>query len=168
MFNFFKNKISSLTNWMKQEVDFSKNLSVHDAYAHFSENSFNTLMKSRSIAMDLGNEYIETIHYVFADFMINENSIKSFLFENEEEFISFYNSFKIKEPILDVNANIALSKEFENAIIKSNQKKIQYNSTKIEPIHIILASAEIENSIVNQLITKKEMKYADLEKYYYT
>ena len=66
--------------------------------ANFSAESKAVVAESRLIALELGYNYISTVHFLLADCMSGFNdSIKDFLFSSEEEFNSFYESQRIGE-----------------------------------------------------------------------
>jgi len=67
----------------------------------FSESFKNVIATTRLIALDLGCDYISTIHFFLADCQLHPlSSLKGLFFKNEADFNGFIKSAELVRPFL--------------------------------------------------------------------
>ena len=137
--------------------------------SYFSLESKLLIKTSRDIAIDLGYDYISTIHIFLADCEMNSpSSIKKFAFKDEASFFNFKSGNKKKEiNYLDnLDKSLPLTKEAESAIrIAMHEKEIS-NQHIIQPYHILIGCMQAENSSLAAYFQKEKNVLANLKNYY--
>lgn len=136
----------------------------------FSVECKELVSKSREIAIELGYDYISTVHFFLADC---ENdyplSIKKFAFKDDNEYLKFKDQYKLAEQVdyLDrFNDSLPLTKEAEAAIRLSGKERQVTESDLIYPFHFIIASFKIKNSILSDYFRHDPDVLEKLQKYY--
>ena len=135
----------------------------------FSVECKELVSESREIAIELGYDYISTVHFFLADC---ENdaplSIKKFAFKDDNDYLKFKKQYTLAEQVdyLDrFNDSLPLTKEAEAAIRLSEKERQATGSDLIYPFHFIIASFKIKNSILSGYflndpdVLKKLLKY---------
>ena len=127
------------------------------------------IAKSREMAINMGYDYISTIHFFLAD-CENESafSILNFAFKKPQEYTSFKNSY-LKDKIEYLNfltESIPLTKEAEIAIRASilEQKNSGQNNTY--PWHILMSAIKDKNSLLSECFKNYHDVDSKLLKYY--
>lgn len=135
----------------------------------FSPDCKTLIAKSREIAINLGYDYISTIHFFLADCeTISPISIKAFAFNNEEEYIKFKNDYTLKEiNYLDfIDDSIPLTKEAESAIRLAEIERVNSNLNMTYPFHILIASLKAKDSVLAECFKTDKDVIEKLVKYY--
>ena len=107
------------------------------------DNTFSTelkelVSKSREIAIDLGYDYISTIHFFLADCETDcENSILNFGFKDKTEYLSFRKKYTFeKVDLLDfIDESLPLTQEAETTIKLTETERL--SNKKPNVIHFI-------------------------------
>lgn len=136
--------------------------------AHFSEHCQSLIEKSRLVAIDLGYEYINTVHFFFADCKIRRSdSIYDFAFSGKDNFQKKYEEYRVSESTIFADS-LPLTIEAEKAILNAIDlwKKRIYPNHKIEPYHIFLAACKDENSVFYPGFQHSTDLFQRLESYY--
>jgi ATP-dependent Clp protease ATP-binding subunit ClpA len=133
----------------------------------FSHDTKEVISESRNIAIDLGYDYISTIHIFLADCKRHSNyTIKNFAFRTDEELQQFYDG-QIKglpDHSLD---SLPLTKEAEDMLRRSVVLvKSTYNARAVQPWHLFLAGSQLQQTQFYSILTPKEGLYERLDKYY--
>lgn len=133
----------------------------------FSHDAKNVIAESRNIAIDLGYDYISTIHFFLADCKRHSNyTIKNFAFRTDEELQQFYDSQIIGLPNLSLD-NLPLTKEAEDMLRRAMVLvKSTYNAMAIQPWHLFLAASQLQQTLFYSILTPKEGLFERLDKYY--
>jgi hypothetical protein len=121
--------------------------------------------EARLCAIDLGSQYISTVHLLLADCKgDNHQSIKDFIFQTPEKFQSIYNSQRVGESDFfdSVLVSLPITIEMENTIRFAN--KI-YNE-KIRPHHLFLAASELKTTLFYSILEPKDGLHEALIDFY--
>jgi ATP-dependent Clp protease ATP-binding subunit ClpA len=122
--------------------------------------------EARNIAIDMGYDYISTIHFFLADCYNNsDQSIKDFAFKNQDELQVFYTNQKIGEGSIFVNS-LPLTLEAEKALKKAGRLITMYNDKQLHPHHLFLAASQQKKSLFYAVLEPKEELFERLERYY--
>jgi hypothetical protein len=119
----------------------------------FSEELKELISKSRETAIDLGYDYISTIHFFIADCESkNINSILNFGFSDEKEFRKFKSDYTLaKTDYLElVNESLPLTKEAETTLRLTETERMLWKQTKAYPCHLFLASLKNPESLLSE------------------
>jgi hypothetical protein len=116
----------------------------------FSKEFKELISKSRDIAIELGYDYISTLHFFIADC---ENkrpaSIFHFAFENESEFQQFKSFYAQHSDGLDLaNNSLPLTKEAEKTVWMAIEVQKAYKQACIYPCHLFMASVKNNKSLL--------------------
>ncbi|MEP6949698.1 MAG: hypothetical protein ABI863_10510 [Ginsengibacter sp.] len=138
------------------------------------DNSFSHELKelvsqSREVAIDLGYDYISTIHFFIADCEMNRvNSIKKFGFKSEDEYIKFKKDYTLaKEDHLNfINDSLPLTKEAERTIRLSEVERILQKQKLVYPSHLFIAGLKNKESLLFECFKQDENALEKLVKYY--
>ncbi len=117
----------------------------------FSVECKSLISKSREIAINLGYDYISTVHFFLADCESDSPlSIKKFAFVDNSDYIKFKNQYTLDQiNYLDhIDDSIPLTKEAESAIRLGEKERKVSGSDMTYPFHIIIASFKTENSVL--------------------
>ena len=113
------------------------------------------IAKSRLIAIDLGYDYISTIHFLLADCESGRpNSIFNFAFGDRGEYLQFKEEWKVKEedrPVV-IEDSLPLTKEAESAIVNTDVERIIHQQTLSYPSHLFLSALSNEKSLLAGLL----------------
>jgi ATP-dependent Clp protease ATP-binding subunit ClpA len=120
------------------------------------------IKRSREIALELGYDYISSVHFMFAE-IEQDGILKSFLSEKVNDFKALFESARLHSKI--EKGDVPLTVEAEKSLRKSNIEAFIHSSNKIEPFHIILASLKIKNSLLTEFLSKLGLYYDDLQKH---
>jgi|GEM_PF-1408413 len=134
----------------------------------FSQSSIDLVALARETAIDLGYNYISSIHLLIADCKTaGPTSIKEFAFKNDADVDRFVESQRLdKEDLLHFNdESLPLTMEAETAIRNSEQERAMYHQRYIYPFHILLSSIKIPDSALLNCFVGKNWP-EDLLRYY--
>jgi len=135
---------------------------------NFSEETKALIVESRSVAIDLGYDYISTIHFFLADCKLNNRyTIRNFVFKTISDFQVFYNSQKIGEPTI-FSESLPLTLEAEKTIKRAYDlwNKKNYKGYHIYPYHLFLASSQLKETLFYSILEPKDKLNERLESYY--
>src|SRR4249919_877241 len=99
----------------------------------FSQETRSLINESRLVAIDLGYDYISTVHFFLADCKLNNrHTIRDFAFKTVTDFQAFYNSQRIGDPTIFAES-LPLTLEAEKTIKKANLlwSRRNYKDTQI-------------------------------------
>jgi hypothetical protein len=132
----------------------------------FSHDAKDVIAESRNIAMDLGYDYISTIHIFLADCKRNSNYTINFAFRTDEEMQKFYDTQIIGLSTITLD-NLPLTKEAEDMLRRAMVLvKSTYHARAIQPWHLFLAGSQLNHTLFYSILTPKEGLYERLDKYY--
>lgn len=133
----------------------------------FSHDAKVVIAESRNIAIDLGYDYISTIHFFLADCKRNSNyTIKNFVFRTDEELQKFYDSQIKGLPTMSLDT-LPLTKEAEDMLRRAMVLvKSTYHAQTIQPWHLFLAGSQLKETLFYSILQPKEGLYERLDKYY--
>ena len=117
----------------------------------FSNELKELIASSREIAIDLGYDYISTIHFFLADCESKRvDSILKFGFKSEAEYQTFKQDYKLqKENYLDfINESLPLTKEAEITIRLSEKERKLQGDNVVFPRHLFIATLKNKDSFV--------------------
>ncbi len=127
------------------------------------------ISKSRETAINLGYDYISTIHFFIADCeRENTCSILNFAFSDENEF----KKFKINYTLSKINylefidESIPLTKEAETTILLADAERILLKQTETYPCHLFLAALKNPTSLLSECFRHDINALDDLTNYY--
>lgn len=136
----------------------------------FSNECKELVSQSREIAIELGYDYISTVHFFLADCENDYRlSIKKFAFKDHNAYLKFKKQCTLAEQVdhLDrFNDSLPLSKEAEAAIRSSEKERQVTGSDLIYPFHIIIASFKVKNSVLSDCFRDDPDVLEKLLKYY--
>ncbi len=124
---------------------------------------------AREIAIDLGYDYISTIHFFLADCESKrEDSIITFAFKDETEYQNFRKSYsQEKEDQLDLkNESLPLTKEAETTVILSNTERKLQKHPFVYPSLLFIAALKNKDSLLSKCFEHDENALTDLIKFY--
>jgi hypothetical protein len=135
----------------------------------FSSELKELVSKSREAAIELGYDYISTIHFFIADCENNRpNSILKFGFSDDQGFKKFKTDYTLeKVDFLDLlDESLPLTKEAEKTIRLTESERIFYKQTEVYPCHFFLAALKNQESLLFECFKHDENALASLIKYY--
>jgi hypothetical protein len=136
---------------------------------YFAHETKALIAKSREIAIDLGYDYISTLHIFFADCEIESDfSIFKFAFKGAHEYSKFKSNYKKSDVnYLDfIDGSLPLTTEAEISIRKSFTEK-NFNSQKyIYPWHILIAAIKDKETLLSECFKNDPNVSEKLSKYY--
>jgi hypothetical protein len=124
---------------------------------------------SREIALNLGYDYISTVHIFLADCESgSSSSIMKFAFAEDTDYIKFKNEYALPEVnYLDhINDSIPLTLEAESAIRLGEKERQATGFEMMYPFHIILGCFKAENSILKDRFRNEPHLLDKIMKYY--
>ncbi|MFT3979163.1 MAG: Clp protease N-terminal domain-containing protein [Ferruginibacter sp.] len=124
---------------------------------------------AREVAIDLGYDYISTIHFFIADCQSqNPHSILKFGFPIEKDFEKFKAGYvKNKVDILSLfNESLPLTKEAENTIFSAETERVRCKQFEIYPWHFFLAAIKNKDSLLYDCFRNENNVFDKLNKYY--
>ena len=134
---------------------------------NFSSATRELIGKARLVALDLGYNYISTLHFFLADCELNgKHSIKKFVFRDDLSYTTFYNKQKSPEPTIFFEEGLPLLKEAEITIRNAKIEKRCYRDKFIEPYHILFAAIKYKKSVLFSIFKAKDEIAPRLENYY--
>jgi len=135
---------------------------------NLSQATHSLLEKSRLIALDLGYNYITTIHFFLADCALESpGSLRSFYFPTEQAYQAFYASYRKEETSILADPTLPLTLEAERAIRRGLREMRLHSGKFAEPFHIFLGAAHNKDSLLRTILRgKKGDLYIALKKYY--
>jgi hypothetical protein len=133
----------------------------------FSYDAKSVIAESRNIAIELGYDYISTIHIFLADCKRNSTyTIKDFAFRTDEELQRFHDSQRIGAPC-NLEDTLPLTKEAEDMLRRAAVLvQSPYNNKSVQPWHFFLAGCQLEETLFYSILQPKEGLFERLEKYY--
>jgi hypothetical protein len=134
----------------------------------FSPATRSLMDKSRLIALDLGYNYITTIHFFIADCALDmPGSLRSYSFPTEQAYRAFYASYRKEEASILADPTLPLTLEAERAIRRGLVEMRLQRGKQTEPYHIFLGAAHNKDSLLRTVLRGKgEDLYTSLKKYY--
>ena len=137
---------------------------------NFSVGYKELIAKSREVALDLGYDYISSIHFLIADYELNDADIGvSFWFKNKEAFEDFKNVQRLvqngEKQNFD-NVSLPLTKEAEITIRLSIEEVKMQKHDVVYSWHFFIAALKNETSLIFELFKEDEFSLANLVKYY--
>jgi hypothetical protein len=134
----------------------------------FSADSRLLIKEARRAAIDLGYDYISTLHVMIADAQLDKpGSIRGHLFAESGSFFHFYEAERIGDPSVLVDS-LPLTIELEKTIKKAGDLYLsqKYLSNHIQPHHLFLAAVQLPDTLLYAAINPKETMLQNLEAYY--
>lgn len=134
----------------------------------FSRKSKEVISESRLIAIELGYDYISTLHLFLADCRLNDAySIRKFAFNSEDDFQAFTKKQRVGEPSILVD-DLRLTNEAEITIRKAYKlwSHSIYIDAEVQPYHLFLAASLVHNSEFNLIFQGTRDVHEKLEQYY--
>lgn len=134
----------------------------------FSPKTKELISEARLIAIELGYDYISTLHLFLADCKMNDAySIKGFAFNSEEEFQAFIKNQRVGEPSIPVD-DLLLTKEAEKTMRKAYKlwSHRNYIDSEVQPYHLFLAASLIRGSVFTSIFQTSNEVHEQLEQYY--
>ena len=134
---------------------------------HFSKATKDIIAESRNIAIDLGYDYISTIHLFLADCKRNSvDSIKDFAFRTDEELQLYYDKHKIGDSTIFLDT-LPLTLEAEHTIKKRMILfKTTYKDKAVQPWHFFLAASQLKETEFYFILEHIGDFHEKLDKYY--
>lgn len=135
----------------------------------FSPEVKELVARSREIAIDLGYDYISSIHFFLADCESDSpSSIFNFRFNNKVEYLIFKKSLELhKEDHLSfLDENIPLTFEAETAIRNSLKEIKTHKSKMVYPCHLMLAAVKDNDSLLVDKLGSRTTIARDFMQYY--
>lgn len=125
----------------------------------FSESFKNVIATTRLIALDLGCDYISTIHFFLADCQLHPlSSLKGLFFKNEADFQRFYQECRVGPAVFAMGAgSVPLLAETDAALRRTKRVAQAYQETALQPCHFFVAATEVPTSIFRSLLTTNNM-----------
>lgn len=135
-----------------------------------SEQTKKILAESRTIALDMGSEYISTFHLFIADCKLNgKYSIKNLIFETDEKFQTFIQLQKKTTSKIIVPELIPLTNEVKETILKAaticNSK--EFYADAIYPYHLFIAASQLNSTKFYSVFKQFEGFEERLKQYYF-
>ena len=128
------------------------------------------IAESRIVALELGYDYISTVHFFLTDCKLNNKyRIKEFVFKTDEEFKIFYESNRIGNSNVQMQLDsLPLTIEAENTISKAFLlwNDHHYTDDHIYPYHLFLAASQLKDSLFYSIIDPNQGLQNSLEAYY--
>lgn len=140
---------------------------VMDEY--FSEEFKELVAKSRLIALDLGYDYISTVHFFLADCQTGKrSSIFGFAFSDMGAYLRFKEGSKqpVEDWLSKADGSLPLTKEAEIAIFRTNEERMIHQQNLTYPCHFFLAAFDNKESLLSQCFQDTENVKEKLEAYY--
>ena len=136
----------------------------------FSFECKSLISKSREIAINLGYDYISTVHFFLADCENDSpTSIRKFAFgDNDNEYLKFKKGYTLNEiNYLDhIDDSIPLTKEAESAIRLGEKERLATGHDMTYPFHILIGCFKAENSVLADCFKNNTTVIDNLMKYY--
>ena len=132
----------------------------------FTESTKSVFAKSRQIALDLGCDYISTLHFFLADCQLHPlSSPKGLFFDNHGSFQKFYDTSRVGAPN-NAMGSVPLLKEAEKTLRHARQVCKSYRDEAIHPCHLFVASSQLPGSPILNLLTLAKFMPEDLTNFY--
>ena len=135
----------------------------------FSPELKELISKSREIAIDLGYDYISTIHFFLADCESeSKNSILNFGFKDKTEYLNFKKNYTLeKVDLLNfINGSLPLTKEAETTIRLTETERMLNKQNECYPFHLFIAALKNKESLFFECFQKDDLILDKLTKYY--
>ena len=136
---------------------------------NFSDGFKELIAKTREVAIELGYDYISTIHFLLADYeMSADENGANFWFKNKETFDVFKNNQMIESGGKQKfeNVSLPLTKEAETTIRLSIVEMKLQNKGDVYAWHFFIASLKNKESLIFGLFKGDEFSLANLTRYY--
>jgi ATP-dependent Clp protease ATP-binding subunit ClpA len=133
----------------------------------FSENCKEVVSRARIAALELGYDYIATVHFLIANATVNqENSLYgNMFFFTPLHLHTFCEGLRIGPPITDMEL-IPLTVGAEKSLLYATRLAAKYGSASVEPHHILLACFACPQSDIGSYIGIKEKQIEKIEEFY--
>ncbi len=134
---------------------------------NFSENCKEVISRARVAALELGYDYIATIHFLIANSTVNqENSLYgNMFFFTPLHLHTFCENLRIGPP-LTIKEDVPLTEGAEKSLLYAVRLAAKYGSATVEPHHILLACFACPQSDMGSYIDIKENQIEKLEEFY--
>ena len=127
------------------------------------------IARARDIAIELGYDYISTIHFFLADCESKrQDSILKFSFKDEIEYQSFKKSYGIekKDYLNFIDVSLPLTREAEITIrLSLSEKKLQKHKLVL-PSHLFIAALKNQDSLLFEFFKEDKNRLENLINYY--
>ena len=134
---------------------------------HFSIQTKELLGEANFIAHRLGKSEISTIHFFLADSEKNGTvSIRNFIFPNPIEYKKYYDEQILGEQNIINDVTTDMTNEAEKCIRKAALQLSSYVDREIQPYHLFLAAAKVEECLLFSNYLNKTKLLENLENYY--
>ncbi len=132
----------------------------------FSQKSKALISESREVALDLGYDYISTMHFFLADCRLGgDSSIKHFSFEDDAAFEAFYEKARIGKKLI-TGKNVPLTIEAEKTINEAGPVARKWRSKKVNPCHIFLTALALSSTVLYSSLEPEGEVLGRLEQFY--
>ncbi len=135
----------------------------------FSQELKDLVFQSREMAINLGYDYISSIHFLLADCESKrEDSIINFGFKAEDEYQNFKKHYTLeKKGLLEfINESLPLTKEAELTIKLSIKESKSEGLKLVLPKHLFIAALKNQNSLVYECFKNDEKALEKLIAFY--
>ena len=125
--------------------------------------------RSREMAIDLGYDYISTIHFFLADCESkSESSILRFAFKSNDEYLKFKKNYTLEKPkhLNVTNAILPLTKEAEITFKLAENERTLNKQMECDPSHFFITALKNKKSLLFECFQKDESALEKLTKYY--
>ena len=126
------------------------------------------MAESRTIALELGYDYISTLHFLLADCRLNRQSgIRAFAFQSDDAFNSFYKELDMGKPGVLID-DLALTREAEKSIQATFNLWAtgKYYDPEIQPYHLFMAMSKIKKTLFYSVFQQGKELSKELLSYY--
>lgn len=134
----------------------------------FSDSLKHVIAQSRLTALDLGCDYVSTLHFFLADCQLHPlSSLKGLLFKDEADFQRFYASLREGPAIFATEAgSVPLTVEAEKTLQQAARVCKHYREASMYPCHVFVAANQFSDTVVNSLLTSNNFSSQDALAYY--
>jgi len=135
----------------------------------FSDDLRKLITHARKTALDLGYDYISTIHFLIADCALRQaDSLFAFAFGDEEKFLQFRKKYELtaSASLIDWHENLPLTKEAEKVLRGMKQERVRYGQQCTYPCYFFLAALKDGESAVAKCFSGDVQTVEKLAEYY--
>jgi ATP-dependent Clp protease ATP-binding subunit ClpA len=140
-----------------------------DTVNKFSTDVKNVISHARVLALALGYNHVNSIHFLLADCELNlEHSIKNFLFTNHQAYENFKNNFALEKPdgFEEKLQSLPLTKEAEYTLRLALKEIEVSGDVMVYPCHLFTAALRMEGNFIYELLKVDGLALQKLVKYY--
>lgn len=118
----------------------------------------------RKVALDLGENYISSYHFLLA--MLRSENLPHTIFDQKKMDFQYLTDYLQKEKLESIPENIYLTKEMERVLKISAYYAWVYYQSEIKAEHILFAMLADKRSFTGSLLIQNRMTYSDFENEY--